>query len=84
MRGEKRTSSKSLLRSASTSSAALSGQQQGGTPAHAVADDEELFASGCRDLDGRTTWHGGAAGEMEESGGDPGRGEGRLCFLKNG
>ena len=68
------------MRSAFLHQLLLSGEQQGGTPAHAVADDEELFATGCRNLDGRTTWHGGAAGVMEESGGDLGRErEARLC-----
>ena len=39
--------------------------------------------TGCRELDGRTTWHGGAAGVMEESGGDLGRERGGSAFAKN-
>ena len=69
------------MRSAFPHQQLLSGEQQGGTPAHAVDDDEELFATGCRNLDGRTTWHGGAAGVMEESGGDPGRERGGEALL---
>ena len=48
----------------------MSGEQQGGTLALAVVGNEELFVTGCREPDGRTTWHGGAAGVKEERGGD--------------
>ena len=52
--------------------------QGGGSPALAVAGSKELFATGCPDLEGRITRHGGAVGVMEESGGEGGGGEALL------
>ena len=52
--------------------------QGGGAPILAVAGNEELFATGCPDLEGRITRHGGAVGVMEESGGEGGGGEALL------
>ena len=52
--------------------------QGGGAPTLAVAGNEELFATGCPDLEGRITRHGGAVGVMEESGGEGGGGEALL------
>ena len=46
--------------------------QGGGAPILAVAGNEELLATGCPDLEGRITRHGGAVGVMEESGGEGG------------